>query len=88
MNAKHDWKLLEGSIPDEERPQKEVQEDEEEVMECYIKVEGCENGYIVSLVEVSDDFRGETLRWVATTTADMKKVFENVIDDIRREGVE
>lgn len=89
MNAKYDYELPKVCFKYDESPEKEVQEGEEKVMASYIKVEGCENGYLLTLVEyVDDDWNREEIQWVATTTGEMKKIFDTLIDDIKKIGVE
>lgn len=93
MNAKFNVHLWEGSQHDEDHEEALLEEEAipkgEEVMEAYIKLEGCENGYILTLVEFSgDDWDREEVRWVASTTSELKQLLDNVIPDIQHDGVE
>ncbi len=90
MNAKYDYDFPKVCFKYDEVPEEDLQEEgEEEVMSNYIKIEGCENGYLLTLVEfVGDEWDRNEINWVATTTADLKNLLDNIIPDIQREGVE
>ena len=57
-------------------------------MESHIRIEGCENGYLLTLVEHDEEWNSEQTRWIASTTAELRGLLDNVIPDIQHGGVE
>ncbi len=54
------------------------------MIQTYLRVESCENGYILTLVETDesgDMYHRDEIRWIATTTSEAKEMSSRLIED-------